>query len=471
MAGFVKLSTINRSACYHHTKHINAEPQIPEKGEEGIGDPLFPKMGNGGYDAERYDLKLHVHPDRRLDAESTMTAVAEKDLHSFNLDFRGFEVEQVQVNGAEARFEREDGELIITPKEPLEAGERFQVEVDYTGVPRPYRSPHAPVTLGWNWFSDGSYVVSQPDGAHAWYPVNDHPRDRAAYSFEITVPKGVTAVANGVLQQVEEGRDTTTFHWDAEDEMASYLSTVHLGDYVRHEQEGPNGLPIRHYFPSDIAEEAAHDFRRVPEMVEFFSEKFGPYPFKVYGGIVMDTQIGGAALETQTLPLYERGMVTGTGAYETVYVHELGHHWFGDSITLENWQDIWLNEGFATYCQWLWDERNNGSDYIDRIARSTHRRLSFGGGPPVGKPNNQQLFSGRVYQQGALTLHALRRTVGDEDFFETLKTYFGRHQGRTATTEDFVAVANEVSGKNLDEFFRSWLYSKELPDLPDGSPS
>lgn len=469
-----------RTACFYHQrlqKELAADdlhdegPGIPENGEAGIGDPLFPTLGNDGYDAKHYDIKLEVDQRGHIDGSSSMKAVADKPLTRFNLDFRGFEVESVSVNGQQARFSRDDGELVVTPKSPLSQGAEFEVKVDYNGMPRAYNSPHAPVTLGWNRFRDGSYVVSQPDGASSWFPVNDHPRDRASYDFELTVPKPYTAVANGVLQQTTDNGDSQTFHWKAEDEMASYLATVHVGDYVRREDEGPGGLKVRHYFPSDIADVAERDFERVPEMLEFFSNLYGEYPFKVYGGIVMDTQIGGAALETQTLPLYERGMVTGGKHYETVFVHELAHQWFGDSITLENWQDIWLNEGFATYSQWLWDERNHGRDALERQAESVHRRLRRAGGPPVAKPSNRQLFSGKVYMQGGLTLHALRRKVGDEDFFNIVRTYFGEFKGKTATTDDFVEVASRVSGQDLEPFFQEWLYSNKLPDLPQRTDS
>ena len=469
---------LTHSACLHQHRHpVNTAapvdsfvptasgPSIPEQGEAGLGDSLFPNLGNGGYDAQHYRVEVDVDERGNLQGKTTMTARAERDLASFHLDFRGFDISKITVNGQSAPYERQDAELIIHPQQLLSGGQDFDVSVEYAGTPHGYRSPFAPVRLGWNNFRDGSYVVSQPDGASSWYPVNDHPSDKATYDFEITVPRPLVAVANGTLESAVDKGDKTTYSWKARDPMASYLATVHVGDYVRREQTGPNGLPIRHYFPADIADEAAYDFGRVPEMLEYFGNLFGPYPFEVYGGIVMDTQIGGAALETQTLPLYERGMVTGNRAYETVYVHELAHHWFGDSISLKDWRDIWLNEGFATYAQWLWDERNHGREAIEREAESVHRRLR-GGGDPVAKPGADGLFSHRVYMQGGLTLHAYRREVGDEKFFKTIRTYFDRFKGKTADTEDFIKVASEVAERPMDEFFGKWLYGSRLPDLP-----
>ncbi len=441
-------------------------PSIPEVGEPGIGDSLFPLMGNGGYDAQHYRVEIEVLPDRSLVAKTTMMAEAERDLARFNLDFRGFDISRVTVDGQQAQFQRDQAELVISPAEQLRGGDSFEVTVEYSGMPQPHSSPYAPVRLGWNTFRDGSYVVSQPDGAQAWYPVNDHPRDTATYDFHVTVPNPDVAVANGVLESVTDHGDKTTSVWKARDEMASYLATVHVGDYVRHEDVGPGGLPIRHYFPSDIAEMAERDFERVPEMLEYFEGLFGPYPFEVYGGIVMDTSIGGAALETQTLPLYERGMVNGRKSYETIYVHELAHQWFGNSITLEHWRDIWLNEGFATYSQWLWDERNHGREQLERQAQRVHDRMKWSSGSPVAKPEANELFTAQVYQRGALVLHALRLEVGDEDFFTTVQTYFDQYRGKTATTGDFIQVAEEISQQPLDDFFAQWLYRTQLPDFP-----
>ncbi|MEW6277800.1 MAG: M1 family metallopeptidase [Candidatus Eremiobacterota bacterium] len=442
-------------------------------GAPGLGDPYFPKLGNGGYDAQHYTVDLAVDvADNQLRGSSTMEALATQPLDTFNLDFQGFAVSEVSVNGRPAEFVRDGRELTVKPERPLAAGERFEVEVDYAGRPVPYRSPYAPIPLGWRNFNDGSYVLSEPDGAAAWYPVNDHPGDKATYTFRLTVPKPYTAAANGQLVERVKGTDpvkgieTTTFVYEARDPIASYLTTVGVGEFSMETGTGPNGLPIRHFFPVDLAGEASHDFGRTAEMIRFFSEKFGPYPFEAYGGLVVDARLGGVALETQTLSLFERGMITGDRAYETVLVHELAHQWFGNSVSLKNWKDIWLNEGFATYAQWLWDEKEEGSEVIERHARWAHRMLEGSGGPPIDDPGPTGLFTHQVYLRGALTLHALRRTVGDEAFFDTVRTYTARFKHGNASSQDFIQVAQEVSGRDLSDFFRRWISESELPDLP-----
>jgi aminopeptidase N len=456
----------------------------PTAGGASGGDKLFPTMGNSGYDAKHYDVKLDVDVAKNNfnSAEVTMKAQAIQDLSSFDMDFRGFNVGKITVNGEEAKFKRDDDKLIITPKEALEANKEFNVSVDYKGAPQAYNSEAAPVPLGWTGFNHGgshvgTCVVDEPNGAPSWMPVNDSPSDKASYNFDITVPKPFTAVANGILQSVDDHGDKQTFHWEAKDPMASYLATVHTGNYVEEKQTGPNGLPIVNFYPKDLAKKASYDFGRTPEMIDYFSKIYGLYPFQNYGVIVMDTQIGGAALETQTRPLFERGMVTGDRSLETIYVHELAHQWRGDDTTVKQWKDVWLNEGFATYSQWLWTEKNQGADGLKREVEQSYNSLQgFGavnlnempktkdGG--IADPTVQQLFSERIYQQGALTLQALRKDVGDDTFFKIVRSFSDNFHGKSASTEDFVNIANQVSKQDLTPLFDSWLHSSTLPPIP-----
>lgn len=433
-----------------------------------MGDSRVPGIGNGGYDAQHYDASLTVARDGALDARSVMTAVATEELDQLNLDFVGFEVEKVLVNGKPASFQREDGELVVRTGSTLKPGEEFSVDVSYAGQPEPFPSRHAPVPLGWNTFEGGSFVVSEPDGTRSWMPVNDHPTDKATYSFHINVPKPKVAAANGVLTSIEEGADSRTFHFEARDPMASYLATVHVGDYVTRESKAADGTPIRNYFPADLVEDAQHDFGRVPEMMEFFSEKFGKYPFEVYGNIVMDTNLGGAAaLETQTLPLYDRGIVDGKRGAESVLVHELAHHWFGNSVSPSDWKDIWLNEGLASYSEVLWAEHKGGPRALSRrLQRAEAIVRAHGAEEPIGEPRPDGLFDPKVYQGGLLAVHALRREIGDDAFFTTLRTFMERHRDSTASTANLTAVASEVAGRDLKPFFDRWIYSQELPQVP-----
>lgn len=452
--------------CCHRHLPRKAIPQ-EKTGTAGVGDPYFPTMGNGGYDADHYDLELRVDPKQQhLDASVTMRAKALQDLNAFNLDFRNFEVSRVTVNGQAAKFERHEGELTVQPQQALAAGQDFSVRVDYSGRPVPYESEHAPITIGWNATKDGSYVLSEPDGSSTWYPVNDHPRDKATYKFFVTVPNGYQAVCNGQLVDKKVEGDRTTWVWDAKDPMASYLSTVNIGKWVEHKSVGPNGVPIHNFFPARVDKLAQIDFGRVPEMMAWFSQRFGDYPFETYGNLVLNASVGGAALETQTRPVFEKGMITGMRLAEFVVAHELAHQWWGNSTSVANWKDIWLSEGFANYSHMMWKHEHDG-DFarLDKAMQELYQDLPERGAP-VADPGENSMFSENVYNRGAVTLHLLRKELGDETFFATLRNYAREFRGKNVTTDDFVAAVARHSGRDLSEFFDRWVRREELPPWP-----
>lgn len=442
-------------------------------GADSIGDPYFPGLGNGGYDALHYDLQLAWNEDtNEIAGTVTIGAEATQELSAFNLDFLGFTIDQLTVNGTDASFERAGRELKITLSEPLSEGSAFTVAVTYSGVPgEGVPDYYADFAHGWSRYDNGVFVASEPNGASYWFPVNDHPLDKATYTFAITVPNAYVVAANGLLQQVEESGDVTTYRWISSYPMASYLATVNIADYAIQTMDGPDGLPIRNYFPTDLSEKLIPIFSRVPDMIAYFEEIIGPYPFEAYGAVVADTNLP-FALETQTLSLFGRQVVVGDGGAETTISHELAHQWFGNSISLANWKDIWLNEGFATYASYLWWEHISGSTAFDQILINVYEDLAdsanlAGRYVPPGSPVPRQLFNGGVYQRGAWTLHALRLRVGDETFFNLLRAYYERYQYANATTADFIYTAELVSGQDLTELFNAWLYAERIPDVPE----
>ncbi|MEY2421582.1 MAG: hypothetical protein QOI95_1649 [Acidimicrobiaceae bacterium] len=395
----------------------------------------------------------------QVEATAIISATATQDLARFDLDLTGLEIDRV-----DAPFTRDGRELIITPAHPISTGSSFTTTVAYHGSPEPRGTKALPIAVGWIATGDGSYVLNEPEGASTWYPANDHPSDKATYTFHITVPEGVTAVANGdLVGKTPHGDGTTTWVYDARAPMASYLTQLAIGDYQVTTEPGPDGITIRNAFASSLAADAAIDFSRTPEMLQFFATEFGPYPFDVYGALVI-TDRTQFALETQTLSIFDASHVDGSVANDGVVAHELAHQWFGDSVTPSSWKDIWLNEGFATYAQWLWQEHVGGSS-VATMATQIHEDLKSAVLP--GDPGVEHLFDvGAVYLRGALALQALRLTVGDEKFFTTLRTYTSRFADRNVTTDDFIGVANEISGRDLGGLFDSWLYREALPALP-----
>lgn len=438
-------------------------------GAIGLGDSLYPYSGNGGYDVQHYTLDLTIHDvaTSHLMGVTTIDARATQELSAFNLDFIGFEIKGITVNGQPASFKRFLQEMTITPPTPLQVDEAFKIEVRYEGSPDKYYSVALPFQTGWVLYEGGSYVLSEPDGAASFFPVNDHPLDKALFTFRVTVPKPFEVAANGVLTETIDHDKQTTFLFEMNDPMASYLTTVDIGEFDLETSQAANGIPIRNYFAMDLPQEIRRPFEMQGEMLVYFSDLFGPYPFDVYGSLVLDTEIAGA-LENQTMSVFG---ITGPGQWEdleTVIAHELSHQWFGDSVSVADWRDIWLNESFATYSEGLWIEHTQGRDALDEWVRTMYAAVvenhEYMSSP--GEPAANHLFNGGVYSWGALCLHALRLEVGDQPFFEILKTYYERFEGRNARTADFIAVAEEVSGKDLDDFFDRWLYSKDVAPIP-----
>jgi aminopeptidase N len=285
----------------------------------------------------------------------------------------------------------------------------------------------------------------------------------------VTVPEPFEVGANGVLTETTDNGDTTTFVFEVREPMASYLATINIDEFDIETSQAENSIPIRNYFPSGLSEDYRKPFERQDEMLVYFSDLFGAYPFEVYGALVIDKRFG-AALETQTLSIFSIEMLDSSGSApsEEVVAHELAHQWFGDSVSVGDWSDIWLNESFATYAQVLWLEHIQGRQAVDERIREMYAVVSSNQDSmsPPGEPTADRLFNLGVYYWGALCLHALRLEVGDESFFEILKTYHERYKDGNARTADFIAVAEEVSGKELSAFFENWLYSGNLAPIP-----
>lgn len=442
-------------------------PGAPEPVTRGVGDPVFPELGNPGYDVQHYDLDLTYDPDSdTLTGLAVITATAIGDLGEFNLDFSALEVLWVSVDGTAAAFARTDDDVVIAPATPVAAGDSFTTALAYQGSPQPVLDGGVPFGIGWRTTSRGTYVVAEPDASNSWFPSNDHPTDKATYTFRITVPDGTVGIANGVLAETITDLGWATWVWEMRHPMATYLATVVTGPYEIVEDlssSSASGVDVRNaLLPGS---EPAPVLTTQGEMISFFSELFGPYPFDAYGIVVVEDLA--AALETQTFSVFGEQITEGP-SFERILVHEIAHQWFGNLVSPATWRDTWLNEGFATYGEWLWTEYRNGREALDRGIGQERDRLATLVDIAPAAPPDEELFGVAVYRVGAMALHALRVEIGDDAFFATLRGYLDRFAFSAASTADFIAIAEEVSGKKLDEFFQAWLYQPEIPEFPTG---
>jgi aminopeptidase N len=441
-----------------------SRPNEAVPGAAGLGDPYFPELGNGGYDTLHYTIDLGVELEENIIAgTATIEAQATQSLSRFNLDFGGFAIGSVLVNGETATFERERRELIITPSESINDKANFVVVVTYRGVPgRSLEQANLPFARGWQRYEHGVYVASEPDGASLWYPCNDHPSDKASYTIIMTVNDPYVVAANGTLQDIHSKNGQTTYTWQSNDPIASYLVTVNIAEFARQDDVVVDGVPIRNYFPENSFSTGQRTFAETADMIALFNEIVAPYPFEAYGVVVANTNLP-FALETQTLSLFGRNIYSIDPTAQITIAHELAHSWFGDSISPATWRDIWLNEGFATYTSILWVESRYGEDTANSIMNSWYNSIQ-GRNVILGDPGRDNMFNTNVvYFRGAWVLHALRFTVGDEVFFDILATYHERFAYGNAEIADFIAVAEEVSGQDLGDFFEEWLYQTEVP--------
>ncbi|MDX3658190.1 M1 family metallopeptidase [Streptomyces sp. ID05-26A] len=434
-------------------------PQAAVEAGAGAGDAYYPTDGNSGYDVTLYDLAITYDPGaKKLDGVATVTATASQDLARFNLDLEGLEVSEVKVGGQPAKFVQEgDHELVITPAAPLAKGRPFTTVVTYGGRPTTINDASLGRS-GWQISSTGgAFAAGQPHSATTWFPANDTPRDKAALKVAARVPDGWTAISNGLEGPVTREGGWTTFTWSEETPLATYLTTVAIDKFEIVRSKLPSGTPVVDaYAPGTSASKKPIQARN-PEVLAHLETRFGPYPQRAAGSIWVADQIG-FSLETQTRPIY-----AAWADLETV-VHENAHQWFGDSVSIENWADICLNECLASYAQWLWLE-HEGTDldqrYRDQVEQRRERSSFWA--PKLYDMGKGNEFRG-VYDKGLLGMHALRKQVGDDVFFKALQSWLVKHRDGNASWPEFEEHFKQASGQPLDPFFKAWFRDSGIPD-------
>ncbi|WJY88808.1 M1 family metallopeptidase [Corynebacterium confusum] len=439
-------------------------------------DPYTKVDYNLGFRVRHYQLELDykVEPNL-LSAQATLTIeVGEEDLNALQLDLGpAMAVRRVSCPAGPrvARFRTSGGKLRISFAEPVASGAEITLAIRYGGNPRPIASPWG--EIGWEETESGSLVASQPNGAPSWFPCDDHPSQKATFDLAITADNPFTVVANGTLvDKATAGPSRTAWHYRIDKPMATYLATVLVGEFSEF-RLGPNTVA---YAPADLREQVTEEFGRQQEMLDFLAETFGPYPFPDYRVVVTEDELE-IPLEAQGISIFGSNHVRGDHAFERLIFHELSHQWFGNAVGLSRWQDIWLNEGFACYCEWLWSEHTGQAMAHDAahshylvLSRKPHDLL-------LADPGTRDMFDDRVYKRGALFIHSLRHLLGDATFFPLVRSYLADNQHGNVVARDFWEAlvgavkdaeegASDVSVADVEGLWNQWLNEQELPRFP-----
>ncbi len=466
--------------------HTDGSPSPPSPGAPGIGDRLFPSLGNGGYDVLHYHLDLRYAtsaPSQPIDGTATIVARATQSLSRFNLDFGGASVGSVSVNHRSADWTREGEELVITPRRALARHRIFVVRVsDFVAVPTE-PDPEDFSTAAFFSTPHGSATAPQPDFAHRIFPSNDHPRDKASYTFRIDTPSDILAVTNGVRLSKRNRGDRTIWFYVQRQPMASELIQLAVGSYDLTNRGRHRGVIRRDLTAPSLTSFLDPKLALANGHLDYMTGLVGRYPFDAYGSFVVDTELG-FALETQTMSIYDRFWFFDLpqAGWEPVMVHELAHEWFGNSVSPWEWSDLWLNEGHASWYEFLFAEENGqlavdttnwpdetGYATLEELMRAIYAhgdewRAEFG---PVAQPTSPDaLFSFQSYHGGALVLYALRQEIGQRAFERLEREWVRRYDDESARTDDFIELASRVARRDLRGFLEDWVYGTETPPMP-----
>ena len=424
-----------------------------------VADSYLPRHGDIRYAVRNYDLSLDYRvATNHLTASATLTIEVLTDVADLALDLYGLHVSRVRVDGSTVKFTHRANRLMV--RTTLLRGARARVEVSYAGKPRPMPGVHG--DAGWEELTDGVLVGSQPHGAPSWFPCNDRPSDKATYRITVAAEAGYHVVAGGVLRDRGTKSGRTTWTYEQRDPTATYLATVQIGPYAVWPVPAP--VPVAIVAPAGLEVGAGSAFGRQGEMVAEFVRLFGPYPFPSYTAVVTGDELE-IPLEAQSLSSFGRNHAEPGWANERLVAHELAHQWFGNSLTVADWRDIWLHEGFACYCEWLWSEASGGPSAADHAAAHHARLALLPQDLLLSDPGFPLMFDDRIYKRGALTLHQLRCELGDASFFAALRAWVAANAGGLVSTGAFLAHLEAYLGRPVPSL-HPWLAERALPPLP-----
>lgn len=446
---------------------------------------IFPAKTVVSIDVKKYTVFLEPNPFTgflRGTCKLTFTLINEPPDDAIPLNLVHLAVDSVTSASGHWQFSQSDSLLFLKLPQNAVYDDTQSVTISYHGYPTNDGFGGYFSSNGMVWTVGEGLYTNPPSMTRRWIPSVDRPSDKALLRMRVRVPQGFRVGSNGLLRRIHANPDgTTDFIWEEDFPIATYLISIGAARFAEFQQtfvtSSGDSIPIFHFvYPKDSTA-AVEDVRHLPDMMRFFSEKFGPYPFKKYG--MLEAPMRGA-MEHQTLTTMSDLLYTGDQRYEGVIAHELAHQWWGDCVTLTDWREIWLNEGFATYSDALYTEHAYGEkafeEKMDQFASLYFKEDDTVGRFPIYNP--KQMWGSTVYEKGAWVLHMLRGVVGDSVFFDILKTYHAAFAYGNATIADFQRIAESVSGRNLKWFFQEWLFEagypvfrfqwQPLPTLSDG---
>jgi aminopeptidase N len=447
---------------------VTTPPQLNPNatdGEPGLGDPYYPQAGNSGYEVTKYRIVINWDPaTQSMNSTTTIFARAIQQLNSFYFDLV-LHTDRVTVNGAPAEFAQKSfSDVYVKPEHPIAAGSTFQMVVSYSGKPgEPKQGDLQP------WFvTDGEWTAAgEPESSAWWYPANDHPSDPALMDVSIRVPAGMEAISVGRLESTDAGneKDFDTWHWVARQPMASYLNFLTIGQY-----ELRRGIDHGVPYVYAVSEKLSYEQRKAAfaalmisgDRIRTLETMFGPYPFSELGGVVPVHRLWFGGLETQTRPIYGARSILNGNFAPALLDHELAHMWFGDNVTLRQWNDIFTTEGYASWAQWGAAERTGGRKANDAFNRAYQRYVNNDDFWKITMidPGQAHLFDA-VYVRGPMALQALRNVIGDQAFFKLARDWAQDPGSRTL--EEWMTAAQSYTTTDLGPFFRAWIYSPTAP--------
>ena len=420
-----------------------------------------------GFDVQKYEITLTITQNpNHIQGNVLATVVAEEYLPSISYELVGLTVSQVLVNGSVSTYTHSNGVLTIPVN--ANANETFQTQVFYGGTPQLSGNAY---NIGMYFQANSIFTISDPDAGRFWWPCYDHPWDKAIVDLIITMRSDWKVAANGLRESiVDNGNGTSTTTWRGYHPMTTYLVCITAGPYVEINQTAMDGdLPIQNFVTQNQYNNALSDLAPLPEMVDFYSNLFGPYPFEKYGNATVSMSTF-AAMEHQTMTTLGNFIINGNGTHELTIAHELVHQWYGNAVSFLDFKDVWLSEGFATYGEHLWVDHVEGWDaacaYVLSSYHQYYTNWENSYGPAViYNPAFLNYFSPPSYEKAASVLHMLRLKMGDAQFFQLLQEWFSTYRDGNVVTSEFQAMAESISGLDLEQFFQQWIYGSGIPSV------